>query len=197
MAADAAIARAAGASARPKARPSQGTKVYRAAATSCLGFSLLELILVMTIIAIIAVAVVPVFRGTLASVQTEHGVRDMVATVRYAQERAVTDSLEYRLYLDPEKGEYYLMRLEGYDEDNEKVFEPLEESIGGVMPLPKRMGMKRPRARKDRDRDAYYVAFFPSGACDDVTIDLEREDRSGSVRIKTNGALGRLEVKER
>ena len=197
MAAPPAIARAAGASARPRASRSEGPKVYRAAGTSGLGFSLLELVIVMTIITIIAMAVVPVFRGTLASVQTEHGVRDMVATVRYAQERAVTDSLEYRLYLDPEKGEYYLMRLEGYDEDNEKVFEPLEERIGDAMPLPKRMGMKRPRARKDRDRDAYYVAFYPSGACDDVTIELEREDRSGSVRIETNGSLGRLEVKER
>jgi len=188
-----AIVRAAGARARRNGRP----QAYRITATSAVGFSLLELIIVMTIITIIAVAVVPVFRGTLASVQTEHGVRDMVATIRYAQERAVTDSLEYRLYLDPEKGEYYLMRLEGHDEDNEKVFEPLEERIGDAMPLPKRMDMKRPRARKDRERDAYYVAFYPSGACDDVTIEFEHEDRSASLRIETNGSLGRLEVKER
>jgi prepilin-type N-terminal cleavage/methylation domain-containing protein len=64
------------------------------------GFTLMELIIVLTIIVIMSAAVVPVFGPSMAKLQRDHAVRDFVATLRYAQERAVTDTREYRLALD-------------------------------------------------------------------------------------------------
>ncbi len=160
------------------------------------GFSLLELIIVLTILAIMSAAVVPVFQGTFASVEGDHAVRDFVATLRYVQERAITDSIEYRLYLDPENNQYYVMRYVSLDEDMEKkVFERYEEGGRGTVVLPPRIKIKRPRAQKDRELDAYYVSFFPSGACDEVRLTLERErDDGGDIVIETNGGIGRLKV---
>ena len=162
------------------------------------GFSLLELIIVVTLLGILSAGVVPVFQGTFSSIESEHAVRDLIATIRYAQERAVTDSIEYRLYLEPDNNEYWVAHLAGYDEDDrEKVFETIEARGSETALLPSRVEMRRPRARKDRDAGAYYIAFYPNGACDDAKITLERErEAGGNVYIETRGGMGRLRVKQ-
>lgn len=159
------------------------------------GFTLIELVIVLSIIAILSAAVVPVFNASFASVETDHAVRDLVAFIKYGQERAVTDTTEYRLYLVQDTGEYRLLRFKGF-EDEEKLFEPLDEPQGKTMRLPRRLEIDRLNARKDRLRDAHYIAFYPNGACDEATISLRRGNER-SIRIKTHGALGRLEVDER
>jgi len=159
------------------------------------GFSLLELVIVLTLLAILSMAVVPVFRGTFVSVAADHGVRDLTATVRYAQERAVTDCTEYRLYLDPEAGEYVVHQLDSIEADRTKVFVPARDRLGQKMRLPENVEMRRPKARKDKETNSYYIAFFPNGACDDAEIVLETPNRR-RVRIRTEGSLGRMKVDE-
>ena len=161
------------------------------------GFSLLELVIVMTLLAIMSGAVVPVFRGTFKRVQTDHAVRDFIAVVRYVQERAVTNTTEHRLYLDDENGLYQAKSLKGI-EDDIKVFEPvpLVDSRKGIFILPRDLQFDRIKARRDRELGLRYLAFYPNGACDQASVTLRRED-GHTVRIKMNGGLGDIEVKER
>jgi type II secretion system protein H len=159
------------------------------------GFTLIELIIVLTIIAIMSAAVVPVFGGSMAKLERDHAVRDFVATLRYAQERAVTDTREYRMALDPELNQYWLLRCGGIVE-RKKTFELMDERQGKAMLLPERLSMKSVKARKERQEKYYYISFYPNGACDRAEVTLQDED-GRAVTVATKGSLGQLEVKEK
>jgi type II secretion system protein H len=159
------------------------------------GFTLIELIIVLTIIVIMSAAVVPVFGSSMAKLERDHAVRDFVATLRYAQERAVTDTREYRLALDPELNQYWLLRCAGIVE-RKKTFELIDERQGKAMFLPERLSMKSVKARKERQEKYYYISFYPNGACDRAEVTLQHED-GRAVTVETKGSLGQLEVKEK
>jgi len=82
------------------------------------GFTLMELIVVMTIISLMTAAVVPIYQGTLTWARNDRAVSQVVSLMKYAQERAVTDSVPYRFYIDDEKGAFWLAR-QGTDKDGE------------------------------------------------------------------------------
>lgn len=157
------------------------------------GFTLMELIVVLTIISIMSAAVVPVFRGTYESVESDHTLRDLVATIKYAQERAVTDCREYRLYISQKTNEYWLMSLAWSRGKKNKKFIPVEERQGDRMQLSKRIEIQRLTAKKDRKEKAAYIAFYPSGSCDHASITLAREDGK-HMKIQLRGALGELKI---
>lgn len=156
------------------------------------GFTLIELIIVLTILAVLSAGVVPVFNGTFGTVQSDHSTRDFAAMMRFGQERAVTDSVEYRLYLNPELGTYGLARLKEMDGEN-KVFEPVAVRQQERVQLPGRVTLKASRAKKDKATGEFYVAFYASGACDDAKIDFVRGDGKTSS-VTTQGGMGRLKV---
>jgi len=154
----------------------------------------MEMIVVMTIIAIITAGVVPIFQGTLTWVRGDRAGRDFVALLKYAQENAIAETTEYRFYMNHKKGTYWLMRAT-IDEDGDTVFERVADGYGAERRLPDGVELKRPTARQDREEQAHFVAFYPGGACDYVTLNLERSDGDG-IKIRTKGRLGQFEVKE-
>lgn len=160
------------------------------------GFSLLELMVVVTIVVVLAVAVTPVFRGSLAKARQDQAARDLVAYVKFGQEQAVAQACEYRLYLDVEGRTFSLMReaeTVGRGEENERAFVTAQEPYAGPRRLPEGVSLGKPKARRDRETDTYYVAFYPTGACDFATIRLTGGRRS-HVDVTTEGHLGRLKV---
>jgi type II secretion system protein H len=158
------------------------------------GFTLMELIVVMGIIGMMSAAVVPVFAGSMAKLERDHAVRDFIATLRFAQERAVTDTREYRLVLDEDGGAYWLTCFDVIVK-RKKTFKDVEERQGERMELPERLSFEKIKARKDRKDKLYYISFYPNGACDEASIVLQHDD-GRRVSVSTKGALGQLEVKE-
>jgi len=154
----------------------------------------MELIIVLTLVAIITAAVVPMYSGSLSSVHADYSLRDIVALLKYAQERAVTDTTGYRFYLDPEQGEYWLMRLTNVD--GELLFEEVTERQAERRTLPEYLQMETPKAFEDPDLNAYFIEFFPSGACDIGRIELTKDDNT-LIRIETGGKLGQIKVTEK
>lgn len=173
-------------------RLSNETVTRPARAIAGAGFTLIELIIVMTILVILSVGVVPVFNGSFAGVQTDHAIRDFAATVRFAQERAITAGVEFRLYLSPDENTYWIERLSKV-EGKDKIFEPVAIQQQETVKLPQRLTLTTPRANKERRTGAYYVAFYPSGACDDARINLANADGK-TYYIDTKGGIGRLKV---
>ncbi len=149
----------------------------------------------MAILGIMSMAVIPVFSGTFGRVQRDHAVRDFIATVKYAQERAVTDTREYRIFIDPETSSYWLMRLDKVD-DMKKVFKPLEERQGEKMILPDRLSIDKVKAKKDRKTKAYYIAFYPNGVSDRASIAFRRDD-GRALLVDLKGSLGDMKVSDR
>ncbi len=156
------------------------------------GFTLIELIIVVTLLTILSVGVVPVFNGSFRGLQADHGVRDFAAMVRFAEERAITAGVEYRLYLYPDENAYelqQLVKIEGED----KIFEPVTVQQQERVELPRSLILKTPRAKKDSRAGGYFVAFYPSGACDDARINLANTDGK-TFYIDTKGGIGKLKV---
>ncbi|MFA6241364.1 MAG: type II secretion system protein [Candidatus Hydrogenedentales bacterium] len=158
------------------------------------GFTLMELIIVMSIIAILSAAVVPIYHGSVSWVQRDRATRDFVALMKYAQERAIIDTVEYRFYMNADKRAYWVMRLDKVEDDGEKLFARPEEGEGIVRRLPETIALRKPKAHFDKKAKAHYISFFGSGACDEAKVELIVDKRQKIV-IDTKGRLGQFEVK--
>ena len=160
------------------------------------GFSLLELIVVLALLGIMTAAVVPIYAGSLEFVRSDHAVREIIALIRYAQERAIIDVAEYRLYIQPREGAYWLAR-EQYDADGRRLFAELDETVGRAVHLAPKVAFLEPNARTDIEfrTPTYCVAFYPNASSDFAVITLLRDD-GRTFEIAVGGALGRIEVSE-
>ena len=159
------------------------------------GFTLLELVVVVMLIGIMTGVVVPLYRDSLRSMRTDRAVTDLITAIKYAQERAVTDGREFRLYIDESNQAYWLSAYAGADsESGERQFRPLTEPPGRRTQFPDTLRLGRLSARQDQNNRMHYVAFHPLGTSDVATIRLEKEDRRQPVEIAIVGRMGRVEV---
>ena len=125
------------------------------------GFTLMELIVVMTLLAIMSLTVAPIFRGSLSGARADHSMRDLYAAMKSAQARAVTEGVEHRIYLEPDENWYWPAHAV-YSPEGEVGFEPLPGRSGEVVELPRNLEMEKPEARPGRDKGTYYFSFYPS-----------------------------------
>lgn len=163
------------------------------------GFVLIELIVVMAILALITACVVPIFRSAMHDIKIRSARSNFVSTLAFTQEKAVAESLQYRLYMDERAGCYWVEQLIGYDKKGDKIFEPVEEDFGREQFFPAFYTLQRPRAPRDRQRGAYYLTCYPNGASDRVTLTFrDGADRRRRFTVETLGVMGKikLEVKD-
>lgn len=164
--------------------------------TSRPGFTLLELLVVVAIIAAISMSIVPLYVSSLNGIQLRNARNDLLAAIRYAQEMAVRESREYRIYFDTEENTYRLAFLTGLDKE-EKVFEPAQTILGDTQQLPAFLRMDRVKARRDKHTREYYIACLPNGASDKAEIRLRDVRLRGSrFDVLVAGPLGKVSLKE-
>ena len=75
------------------------------------GFTLLELLVVVALIATISLSVMPVFISSMHGIQLRNARNDLIAAIRFAQEMAVRESVEYRVYFNSQEHSYRMVRL--------------------------------------------------------------------------------------
>ena len=164
--------------------------------SSAAGFTLVELIIVMLIVTTMAMAVMPIFRDTYAGLKEETTIQDILSTMKYAQARAVTDGIEYRVYFSPKKNAYWLMR-QTVTKEFKRDFEPVLDRHGQYTVLPDKFVLEKPKARRERETESYYISFFPSGASDIATIFLAKAaERRKKYEIETSGTLSQFRLKK-
>ncbi len=174
----------------------RGDPRHRAALCGGGGFTLLELIVVLTLIGVITACVVPIYAGSMNAVATRGARSDFISKLRFIQELSVRESREFRMCIDDENSTYWVERLAGL-EDNEKVFQPVEEDYGVETRLPDYLKITRVKARKLRGSNTYFIACHPNGACDAASVTMtDGRLRGGGFTIEVAGTLGRVEVKE-
>jgi prepilin-type N-terminal cleavage/methylation domain-containing protein len=157
------------------------------------GFTLVELMIVMTLIAVLALGVSPIFRGTLARARADHAARDLFAEIKYAQESAVSEGVECRVYFDLKKNAYWSARP-GFTKDGEATYLPA--SLPGEEPVraPDRLIIDDVRGRKG-EAGTKYLAFFPSGVGDAGTIKMhDHADHQRRYEIETSGTRATLKL---
>src|SRR4051812_14899563 len=72
------------------------------------GFTLLELVIVMLVLAILTGIMVPALRGFLVSSRARDASTQILSLTQYARARAAADSTIYRLNFDLVNGAYWL-----------------------------------------------------------------------------------------
>ena len=95
------------------------------------GFTFLELIVVLSILAVLTAIIVPVFGNSVSALKRRSARGDFVAQVYFVQELAVRESREMRLYIDTRKGAYWIEGwVEGHGDD--KAFSTLSDQSQGA-----------------------------------------------------------------
>lgn len=160
------------------------------------GVTLMELIVVISILAALTGMVLPVYHDAYNSTRIADGVADFYATLQYAESIAISEAVEYRVYVNPEENAYWVAHLVGI-EQGEKIFEEVDDAYRRLTYLPRKLQFKKPKAYEDPEIDgAYYITFYPSGACDYATFFIEREGlRFRKYEIETGGRAGRIELR--
>ena len=159
------------------------------------GFVLLELLVVVTILAIMFGTMTPLFRRSYTDLRIRNAYKDIAAIVKHAQERAIMEEREFRVNFDEKEGTYWL----SYREDPMEFpanFVNLNTDAGRPKLLPEGVAFTDIRANRDRETHAQYITFYPNGTADRATVRL-RDVRYRSFIMETGRDTGIVIVKER
>lgn len=74
-----------------------------------LGFSLIEIIIVLTIITIITAISVPIYQSIGPTLALRASARDLASDLRLAQQKSVTEQIIYAVVLDPANSQYSII----------------------------------------------------------------------------------------
>jgi general secretion pathway protein H len=133
------------------------------------GFTLVELLLVMVVLATIAALATPALRGFTKSRLLPNTALDLVSTARFCQEQAKSEGVLYRLMLDPSGTSWTIMKDDGTGTN----FQPIDSKI--VPPtytLPEGITLSSDLPAANGE---VYIEFDPTGRSDMGTITLESE----------------------
>lgn len=121
------------------------------------GFTLIELMLVVTIMGILTLVAVPLFKKTCDRFEFENFSKSIYYLIQYLQNSAIVEKKIYYLNIDEEKAEFVARCLE----NGEKV--ALKGRFAKVF--------KAPEASKvNIEPEAEYICFLPNGKIDDLSI---------------------------
>lgn len=139
------------------------------------GFTFMELIVVLAILAAIAALVTPSFSRTVASARLRSAASDVRTTLARGRALAVAAAKERIVAFDLSRGEFGV--------DNEAV-RRLPETIrlGAVFP-----GEER------QERGSVRVRFFPDGSGEEAEISVTAED-GGTLRVTVDPLTGLSEA---
>lgn len=193
----------------------------RAASGGRQGFTLMELLVVVVIVGMLALAVTPMFQGSLERMRGDRVMRSFVAMVRHAGELAIIEEVEHRLVIDVEEDAFWLERKNTNPEPSEEVEEADSAPVGWLnrsnrLPadsddensdfvvlagregekqvLPKSLTFKDLKARRG-SKGRYYIAFYPGGACDFATIHFLL-DKNKRKTVELEGTIAKMTIEE-
>ena len=152
-------------------RPSAQSADRSAFCPHPVGFTLLELVLVMVLLATVLAMAVPSLRGFAAGSRARDATSQLVALAQYAKHRAAAESRVYRLNGD---GDSYWLTMQDGDE-----FIPTGTDMGRVFTLPPGLRVELAAAGLTAAADAG-IEFHPDGRTDTARLRL-LDDRTGAV----------------
>jgi len=142
----------------------------RAARACSGGFTLVELLLVVIVIAILSAVSVPRLSGSYNHMELEEAARQVAALAEFGRERAILDETTYALSLDEDRREFRLSREE-FDEYGIPRFRPVLSSECRVR-LPERVSVLDVRSSYDGSGGGRLGCFWPGGQADELTVAL-------------------------
>jgi type II secretion system protein H len=135
-------------------------------------FTLIELLFVIAIIAILAVASFPGLRKTFNNLQLENSAKELQSFINYLQQRSVSEGKIIYLNIDSENKGYWAQ---------------LKDSQNRIrsFSIPQALSVSTQQKQ---------VAFYPDGKIDPFTIKLTSPDVN-TISLTTEGVFGGVKVK--
>lgn len=161
------------------------------------GFTLMELIVVLSILTAMSLSVMPAFKGALDNIKKEGAIDDLVAAMQLAQSNAINQGVIHRVYLNKEESTYWTAHFTQLP-NGDYGYVPNDDNYGKPKSLPPELSFRKITARRDKSRDkAYYVAFYPTGARDEAKVSIRDEtNRWGGYELTTKGSITRIDISE-
>lgn len=146
------------------------------------GFTLIEILLVVLILAVIVAAAIPRFEGTFKQMQARSCAQKIYQLALFAKERAILENSDYKLKYDSDKNKIYILKKVG------DQFKPLESRLGKSIQLRQSITLKWNRSSKE-------ILFTPNGESDKVEIHLNLNNNRLFTIIVGN-PIGRITLKD-
>lgn len=175
------------------------------------GFTLIELMVVIVLIAIMTAVIIPEMRGTFEDALLRSASRDLVNVCGVAHSRAVSFGEPHRVRLDPRTGKY---RIEHQPENAPAPgFIPTRDVPGGEGKIDPRITVRlrpadegtatEPTTAASSPGEAAaapagdpVITFYPDGTADAVEIQLQDRENF-RLRLRINPVTARLRVVDR
>lgn len=145
------------------------------------GFTLLELLIVLTIIGVASAIVGVSLYRSLDDIRLKGSAKEIAAALRYARVQAVVEKRIYTFSLDPEKRLYYI-----------SAWFPLESppSPGGEGWV---MGNTLPKGITLVSKDRVEISFYPLGSSTGGRFGI-RNDKGSIWTLRIDSATGRVSL---
>jgi prepilin-type N-terminal cleavage/methylation domain-containing protein len=125
------------------------------------GFTLIELVLVLAIIAIAVMMMAPMMSNFVRGRGAPNSAGQFVTLAHWARSQAVADGATYRLNMDVTAGTYWLTK------DNGQSFASVDGTYGQVFSVADDVRMQTDAAKVDK---AQVITFDPSGRSDPAVV---------------------------
>jgi len=147
------------------------------------GFTLIELILVMAVLAIVLAYAAPILSDFVRGRSLREESRRFLALTRYGRSEAISSSAPMKLWIDPESGDYGIEPFSGYSVDDEKK---IEWKLGGEL------NFKIDSSATGEDGRATIV-FWPDGSIDPESLERIAIESSRGEAFEIERAVSGLE----
>lgn len=150
-----------------------------------LGFTLVELMLVIVLISVMTALTAPRFRRTASEFELKNAAFNLYHVVQFARERAFIEGREFRIHFDYDKKDYRL--LAGPDPTQplrrEAEFKPVEGRFGKKIRLAQELSLE------GRQND---LTCSPDGNCDVATFRIRNQEGAYEIAVENLGGVIRL-----
>ena|SRR5687768_13309044 len=166
---------------------------FRAAnnSTARRGFSLIELMVVLLLIAVLIAMIIPAMHGTYEDALLRSTARRLVDVCNLANSRAVTFNQVFCVRLNTKEGKY-LVEPQRKTVASVKQFAPFE----GVFDQRVSVELRRPQVEsEDNENQRDQITFYPDGTAD--ARELLLRDRQGfRLALRINPITARVQIVE-
>lgn len=175
-----------------------------------LGFTLIEVMVVLVLMAIMAAMIVPEMKGTFEAALLRSTSRDLVSVLNLAYSRAISINQVHRVRLDPSSGKYFVeTRVRGGGGDfisvqdvagsegklDQRISIEIRNSSEDVSEIPALPSFSNSRTESREPESDNTISFYPDGTAD--RRDIQLQDREGfRVSLQVNPITARVRVIE-